>query len=41
MAVLAVRDPAASFALRVMISPYPEGVCPVWVILAAQFPRQG
>ena len=27
MAVLAVRDPAASFALRVMIFPYPEGVC--------------
>ena len=41
VAVLAVRDPAASFALRVMIFPYPEGVCSVWVMLAAQFPRQG
>ena len=40
IAVLAVRDPAATFALRVMIFPYPEGVCSVWVMLAAQFSRQ-
>tara|TARA_B100001094_G_scaffold21784_1_gene18445 strand:+ start:127 stop:771 length:645 start_codon:yes stop_codon:yes gene_type:complete len=40
-AMLAVRDPAAVFALRAMVFPYPEGVCSVWVMLAAQFPRQG
>ena len=38
--IMATSSPEASFALRVRVTGYPEGLSSVWVMLAVKHPQQ-
>ena len=38
--ILSTTNPEARFALRVRVTPYPEGLLSVWVMLAVKHPQR-
>ena len=38
--ILQARSPEAMFALRVRVTPYPEGLFSVWIMLAVKYPQR-
>ena len=38
--ILATTNPEARFALRVRVTPYPEGLFSCWVMLAVKHPQR-